>query len=370
MTPEQMQELVKQLGPVVAAQILEQAKSQGREGHLALLGGKNVPAPAKPSAFKSAESLGAFMRGVAAAGARPTHEALVATMKKFAGEDMAKAVQESVYDSAGVLVPVQSSSELIEYLRPVSLMDKLGIRTVPFKSEMQISKQTGTMALQWIGEGDTVSETKPSFGKIALKAHKAMALVNISNDLLRNPSVGDAFVGQDARLAMAHGLDDAMLNGSGVQNQPKGLLLQVNATNDFARAGTTAANYLSDADKAIEFVLKADLPITSPKWLMHPTKEKELKGIRFTGDGGQYVFRDEMKSGKFNGFDYVVSTRVPVTKIIFGCWDQLMYGLDQDVLVSTHADTRAAYDETLLRAILRADFKVRHDKAFAIIKDS
>lgn len=356
MTQEQMQEIAKS----VASEIVE--KSRGERNVVA-----TKSEPSKFSALRDLSTFGALLKAVANAkgGGR---EETVRAAEKFGGAEMAKAIQESVFDSAGVLVPVQNSSEVIEFLRPVSLMDKLGIRTVAFKAQLEIPKQTGTAALTWIGEGDTVSETKPAFGKIVLKAHKAMAILNLSNDLLRNPAVGDAFAGEDARLAMAHGLDDAMLNGSGVSGQPLGLLKQINANNSFARAGVTAANYIADADKAVEKVLSADVAISAPAWIMSPTKEAELLGLR---DSAGYIFRDEMLGAKtFRGFPYVCSTRVATTKIIFGCWDQLIYGVDEAVNVSLHADTRAAYDETVLRAVLRADFKVRYDKAFAEIRNS
>lgn len=356
MTNEQMQEIAKN----VAAEIVE--KSRGERGAVV-----TKSEPVKFSAVKSTANFGSFLKAVANAkgGGR---EETVRAAEKFGGAEMAKAIQESVFDSAGVLVPVQTANEVIEFLRPVSLMDKLGIRTVGFKGQLEIPKQTGTASLTWIGEGDTVAETKPTFGKIILKAHKAMAILNLSNDLLRNPAVGDAFAGEDARLAMAHGLDDAMLNGSGVAGQPLGLLKQINANNSFARAGTSVANYIADADKAVEKVLSADVAISAPAWVMSPVKESELLGLR---DSAGYVFRDEMLGNKtFRGFPYVVSTRVATTKLVFGCWDQLLYGMDEAVNVSLHQDTRAAYDETVLRAVLRADFKVRHDKAFAEIKNS
>lgn len=261
MTNEQMQEIAKN----VAAEIVE--KSRGERGAVV-----TKSETSKFSALKSCENFGAFLKTVANAkgGGR---EEVVKQASRFGGAEMAKAIQESVYDSAGVLVPVQTANEVIEFLRPVSLMDKLGIRTVAFKSQLEIPKQTGTASLAWIGEGDTVAETKPTFGKIILKAHKAMALLNLSNDLLRNPAVGDAFAGEDARLAMAHGLDDAMLNGTGLSGQPTGLIKQINSANSYVRAGTSIANYIGDADKAVEKVLSADVAITAPAWLMSPRRK-------------------------------------------------------------------------------------------------
>lgn len=356
MTNEQMQEVAKH----VAAELAQKS----REERGALVTKAESP---KFSALRDAATFGAFLKAIgnAKGGGR---EETVRAAEKFGGKEMAKAVQESVFDSAGVLVPVQTASEIIEFLRPVSLMDKLGLRTVPFKAQLEIPKQTGTAALTWIGEGDTTAETKPTFGKVILQARKAMMLINLSNDMLRNPAVGDAFAGEDAQKAMAQGLDDAMLNGTGLAGQPMGLVKQINSNNSFARAGTSIANYIADLDKAVQKVLDADVVISAPAWVMSPTKEVELLGLR---DTGGWVFRDEMLgNGTLRGFKYVVSTRVPTSKLIFGCWDQLIYGVDEAVNVSLHTDTRAAYDETVLRAILRADFKVRHDKAFAEIKNS
>lgn len=406
MTPEQLKALAEQSAQIALAKLAEQAKSiadqaaqsaatataekmvakqaadaqkaaddaqlkaiedaKGKRGEFGTMAG-GASAGKKFSAIRDNATFGQFVKSVMRSGLNPTKEAVVANAKHFGGEDMAKAVQEGVYDSAGVLVPVQQSGEMIEYLRPVSIFDKLKVRYVPFKSELQISKQTGTAALTWIGEGDTVSETKPTFGKIVLKAHKGMILVDISNDLLRNPAVGDAFVGEDVRAAMANGLDDAALNGTGQGPIPKGLLKQIHADNSFVRAGTSVANSIDDLDKAIEKVLTADLPMSDDfAWILHPAKEKFFKGLR---DTAGWVFREEMREGRLNGRPYIVSTRVPSTKVIGGLWGQFLYGVDQDVLFSMH-DVRAKNDETTLRAILRADFKIRQDKAFVEIKDS
>jgi len=54
-----------------------------------------------------------------------------------------KTVQLSKFDSAGVLVPIQQSGEVIEFLRPDATLLKLGVRTQPFKGELHM----GTHAL-------------------------------------------------------------------------------------------------------------------------------------------------------------------------------------------------------------------------------
>jgi HK97 family phage major capsid protein len=357
MTPEQMQEIAKN----VADQLVE--KSRGERTALVTKGEE----PGKFSALKNAATFGAFLKAVAnnRAGGR---DELAKHAVRFGGLEMSKAIQESVFDSAGALVPIQYATDVIEFLRPVSLMDKLGVQMVPFKYQLEIPKQLTGASLTWIGEGDTTPETKPTFGKVILRAKKGMALINLSNDLVRNPAVGDAFVGEEARAAMAHGVDSAALNGTGAGNQPTGLLAQVHSDNKFVRSGTDASDYVADIDQAVEMVLAADINIGSPAWLMSPRKASELMGLR---DAGGWLFREEMLGGKtLRGMPFVVSTRVPTEKLVFGDFRHFIYGVDEDVNVSMHTDTRAAYDETVLRAIVRVDFKVRHDKAFSVVSDS
>lgn len=357
MNPEQMQDVAK----MVAAEIVE--KSRGERQALVT----KTEEPAKFSAFKSAATFGAFLKAVGnnRGGGR---DELAKNAARFGGADMAKAVQESVFDSAGALVPIQYASDVIEFLRPVSILDKLGVQMVPFKYQLEIPKQLTGASLTWIGEGDTTAETKPTFGKVILRAKKGMALINLSNDLIRNPAVGDSFIGEEARTAMAHGVDAAAINGTGANNQPTGLLAQVNAANVFVRSGTSVTNYIDDIDQAVELVLASDVSITNPAWLMSPDKASKLMGLR---DAAGWVFRDEMLGAKtLRGMPFVVSTRIPTTKLVFGDFRHFLYGVDEDVNVSLHPDARAAYDETVIRAIVRVDFKLRHDKAFSVISDS
>ncbi|MCP3060968.1 phage major capsid protein [Myxococcus sp. K38C18041901] len=362
MTPEQMQEMAKSLGPLVAAQMMEQAKGQ-RDGLAGLLGAKAKPEDNQvPGILKSLNDFGAYLKAVVNAGRNPTREAVLEQAKRFGGADVQKAVQESVFSSAGVLVPVQEAGEMIEFLRPDSVVLALGARPVPFKGELHFGKKTGSVTFKWIGEGEKVEKSQPSHGKVVLKAHKAMILADISNDLLRNPAVGDTGVAEDFREAAADGMDEAALNGDGQGPNPKGVLAQMDSAHSKARSGTSADHYLADVDGMVEDVLKANIKLRRPGFLLHPTRETALLGLK---DGGTWIFRDEMLNrGTLRGFPYKASTRIAPSRILFGTWDQLLYGVDTELVLSEH-DVRAEYDETTLRGICRGDFKLRHDKAFS-----
>ncbi|NVJ08385.1 phage major capsid protein [Myxococcus sp. AM001] len=359
MTREQIAQMVKALGPEVARELMD-AAARGAPGRA-----EPGNAPRGTGVYASAENFGGFAKSVIAAGRRTGAAELVDAAKRFGNADVQKAVQLSKFDSAGVLVPIQQSGEVIEFLRPDAAMLKLGVRTQTFKGELHMGKQTGTSVFKWVGEGETVPKSAPKYGKIVLKAHKGMVLTDISNDLLRTPGVGDAGVGEDIRATVADGLDEAGFNGDGTGAAPKGLFAQLDAAHTFASTGTTPAAYLADIDKAVELPLTAHVRMGNAAWVLHPTRATALLQLQ---NSGVWVFRQEMLDrGTIRGFPFVMTTRVPVSRITFSAdWRQFIYGIDEDLILSEH-DVRAEYDETTVRAIVKGDFKVRQPKAFSSI---
>lgn len=100
-------------------------------------------------------------------------------------------------------------------------------------------------------------------------------------------------------------------------------------------------------------------------WVIHPTRATALMQVQ---ESGLFLFRGEMlDKGTIRGFPFVMTTRVPVSRITFSCdWRQFLYGIDEDLLLSEH-DTRAEHDETTIRAIVKGDFRLRQPKAFSSI---
>jgi HK97 family phage major capsid protein len=359
MTREQVAEMVKALGPEVARELVDAAyrSAPGRMGA--------DRATREGSVYASAANFGAFTKSVIAVSRHTGASELLNAAKRFGNADVQKAVQLSKFDSAGVLVPVQQSGEVIEFLRPAAALLKLGVRTQPFKGELHMGRQTGTSLFQWVGEGETVPRSAPKYSKLVLKAHKGMVLTDISNDLLRTPGVGDAGVGEDLRATVADGLDDAGFNGDGTGAAPKGLFVQLDPANVFTSTGTSAAAYLADIDKAVELPLTANVRPGTPGLVLHPTRATALMQLR---DTGIFTFRNEMlDKGTIRGSPFVMTTRVPVTRVTFSAdWCQFIYGLDENLSLSEH-DIRAEHDETTIRAVVKGDFKLRQPKAFSSI---
>ncbi len=182
----------------------------------------------------------------------------------------------------------------------------------------------------------------------------------VSNDMLRGPA-GDAGLAEDFRQVAATGCDIAALYGQGTEHQPLGVVPSLHADNDNSDTGETEAGYVADLEDAATAVKAANIAMINPGWILHPTRASKLRKLRASG---LWVFRDEMKDGTLNGFPYRETTSCTETDIIFGSWGHFIWGQDTAFTLSEHPDTRAEYDETLVRGVLRLDFQRRHQKAF------
>ena len=115
----------------------------------------------------------------------------------------------------GFLVPEEYSTELIEYLRPLSVIRSMNPVIVPMPvGSISIPAMTGGATAEYIGEGSNIAVSQPAFGQIKLTWKKLATLVPISNDLIRFSSPqADAIVRDDLVAAMAQ-REDAALFGT------------------------------------------------------------------------------------------------------------------------------------------------------------
>jgi len=360
MTPKQMRDLVKQLGPVVAAQVIEKAKAG------------QVPAPKQARERAKGQAFGQFaLAFLAAGGAKgmPERSIFADRLKSFGSEDMSRGLQESVFTAGGSTVPVEYASDFIELLYPTLVLQDLGATYRPFKSEVVIGRQDSGTTGEWVGEGKAPAKSTPTTGQIKLKARKYAALSDVSNDIIRNPAVGfdDVKLTNDMVTAARDAFEAAGINGAGTEYVPTGLLKLMDTSQLVNKSGTDIAHYIADVDKLVKIVDDTDRVRQKRGFLMSTTVEVKLLGLR---DAAGYVFRDEMLArGTLRGFPYRTSAKVDPKYLLFGEWSDLVWGVDTDVELTSSNAPRFGEDETTFRLIMRGDFQVYRRKSFAGIKD-
>ena len=92
--------------------------------------------------------------------------------------------------NGGNLIVETYAEEFLDLLWNNTILDKVGVRFMPTSTgNLTIPKILSGVAAGYVGEGGTIDTSTMTFGKIRLSVKKLMALVPISNDLLRYTSV-------------------------------------------------------------------------------------------------------------------------------------------------------------------------------------
>ena len=294
--------------------------------------------------------------------------------------------------AGGFLVPEDVSSEVIELLRPASVVMAMGPQVVDMPSANLTMNRLATGAnASYIGEQSDAPATGVQFGQVKLSAKKLAALIPISNDLLRaSGTSADRIVRDDLVTSLAQRGDLAFLRGSGTQFSPLGLRNQHIGTPFAAShvltmtATPTVATARTDLGRLETALMNADVPMLRPGWLLAPRVSQWLRNLTLAGV--ETLAFPEMSQGVLRGFPYRVTTQIPInlgggtneSEIFFADWAQVVVGehMGIEVALSTEAAYRdvnnnlqAAFsrDETVMRAIAQHDIGLRHLPAVAIL---
>ena len=351
------------------------------------------PAPSVPAAAVSPEDRGLrFARALRVLAAAQGNVYVAQQIAEAQGESGLFLANQntSTLAAGGALVPEDVSGEVIELLRPASVVMSLSPMTVPMPNgNLTMNRLNTGSAASYIGEQDNAPATALGFSQVKLSAKKLAALIPISNDLLRTASTAvDRIVRDDLVAALAQRMDLAFIRGAGTEHSPKGLRFQntagaFEATHILAANGTVnLANVTNDLERLRLALRGADIPMLRCGWIMSPRTEAYLRTVR---DGnGNYAFRDEMAAGRLSGFPYRVTTQIPEnlstnqSELYLADFAQVVVGehMGIEVAMSTEAayvdsgsTMRAAFsrDETVMRAIAQHDIGVRHLRAVAVL---
>lgn len=298
-----------------------------------------------------------------------------------------KALSASDFTAGGALLQTEFAREIIEFLRPMSVIMAAMPRIMEMsQGALEVPKVNVGAVASYVGENQVGGITEEEFGSLVLVRKKLKAEIPMSNDVLRFAILNaDQIVRDDAVAAMSQRQDAAFIRDDGTLFTPKGLRFQVPSVNVVASAGT---NLLVDIESELgeaELALRdKDIKLIRPCWLMSPRTERRLKTIR-TGVNENYAFRDEMNSGMLNGHPYKVTTQIPEdlgvggdeSEVYFCDFSEVVVGEAQDLIVE--ASSTAAYndgtalrsafsrDQTVIKTMMQHDIGMRHDYGVSVI---
>lgn len=329
-----------------------------------------------------------MVRLLAAAGGNQQQAAQMAEQGGFS-TDVSMALSTVTAGAGGVLVPQNFAIEIIEALRPMSVVRKMGARSLPLNNgNLTQPRITGNTIVTYIGTETDIPLTGMTFADTKLSAKKAAAIVPISNDLIANaginPRIDDIVV---ADLAVSMGLSEDLhfIRADGSGTLPKGMRYWAQAFNVLP-APDTAGITLEKIDLFCGGMMlrieTANVMMKDCGWLMHPRVFRWLQSLR---DGNGNKAYPEIEQGLFKGYPVGLSNQIPVnlgaggneTEFYFVNFADMMIGEDMDLTISFSSE--AAYkdsegnmvsafqrDQTLVKVIAKHDFGPRHVECIVV----
>lgn len=307
------------------------------------------------------------------------------------GEHIAASLNTLTSGAGGVLVPTNLSREVIELLRPKSVVRRLGARGLPLNNgNLTIPRLKGGAVVGYIGGDSDIPTTEQEFDDLKLSSKKLAALVPISNDLLANSSASpnvDAIVVGDLTSALATREDKAFIRDDGASNNPKGLRYWAPVANvfDAAQAAPTIPQVSAELNKMVLKLEAANANMTSVGWVMAPRTMRYLASLR---DGNGNKAYPELDSGTLMGYPVGTTTQIP-TNLVVGAdsngseiyladFGDCFIGEDESLTIdyskeATYKDgggnviSSFQRDQTLIRVIAKHDFGPRHIESIVVM---
>ncbi len=327
-----------------------------------------------------------MVRLICAAGGNQTQAAQMAKDGGF-DNDVVMALSTVTPGAGGVLVPSNMASSVIEALRPLTVVRRMGAVSLPLlNGNMTLPRIKDSTTISYVGAETDIPVTDMTFADMKLQAKKLAAMVPIANDLLAfagvNPRV-DALVANDLLTSKSLFEDITFIRSAGSVLTPKGLRYQALPANVVT---APVAPNLAAIDLFLGGLMLrlegANASMSNCGWLMHPRTIRWLQSLR---DGNGNKAYPEIDSGQLKGYPFGLTTQIPTnlgvdtdeSEIYFvdfsdcyiGETGQLSLAYSNEASYkNTAGETVSAFqrDQTLIRLIDHHDFGVRHAESVAV----
>ncbi|MBB3142820.1 phage major capsid protein [Halomonas organivorans] len=389
----QFEELTTKLERAERTERMNATASQPVEtyaGSQAGQGGNGAPAVhVKPELKQYTGATAARMAMAVAAGRGDMQIAAQFARNEIGDNDVAMAVETSA-GSGGSLVPQNMHDEIIELLRPKTIVRSLGAQTMPLPNgNLSLPRMASGATSSYVGEGSDVLASEGSTDDVALNAKTMITLVPFSNQLIGRAgfNVEQLFL-NDMLASMAVREDKAFLRDDGSSDTPTGFgPICVAEGRVVPWSGTVDLDGI-DAylDSLILTLMESDSLLITPGWGLSPRTYMKLFGLR---DGNGNKVYPEMAQGELKGWPIKHTTTIPnnldtsgsgnsnESEIYFADWNDVVIGESDTMTIdfSREATYKDAADnlvsafsrnQSLLRVVKEHDIAFRHPEGLVL----
>lgn len=367
---------------------LEKAEKMAAESSKPIKASTNGKVHATPKApdVKGAQ-VARMVMAIGATGGNDPRRAAEYAEQTFGDKDVAMALNTTQSASGGTLVPQAFMPEMIELLRPFSIMRGLVSRVIPLPNgNLSIPKLTGGATSHYVEENADGVVSEQTTGDVQLSAKKLMTIVPVSNELIAYSGINggiESMIVDDMSRAQGTRQDVAYIRGDGASNTPKGLRNLASVANVIAAVDSvspTPAQVASDLAKLLLALLNANVSMIQPGYLMSPTTFVYLSNLL---DGNGNKVYPEMANGMLGIYPCKWTNNIPAnlgagtneSEIGLTDFADCVIGdsLDLSIDVSKEASYKdpttgemfSAFskDQTVIKLVSANDFGLRHDES-------
>ena len=305
--------------------------------------------------------------------------------KEIGDAEVAMAISTSA-GSGGALVPQVYHSEVIELLRPRTVIRRLGARSVPLPNgNLTMPRMSGGATASYVGEGVDAKSNDMSFDDVKLSAKTMITIVPMSNQLIGNAGYNvEQLVLGDMLAAMAVREDKAFLRDDGTSNTPTGFKsVATTASRTKGWTGTATLDAI-DAflDGLILMLMSSNSMMINPGWALSPRSYMKLFGLR---DGNGNKVYPELSQGLLKGYPIAHTNTIPVnlgagtneSEIYFADFNDVVIGEQDNMTMdfsreAAYVDTSGniittfARNQSVLRLVANHDIGFRHPEGLAL----
>jgi HK97 family phage major capsid protein len=293
-----------------------------------------------------------------------------------------KAMSVSTPSAGGFLVQEGYADDFIPLLTSKTAIMELGARKVPMPNgNINLPRVTGGSTAYYQGENANATASQETLGNVHLSSKKLTILVPISNDLIKNASyAADVLVRDDMMNQAKLKIDYTGMFGDGTVFTPMGIKKAIVTANHTTATGVTTL----DADvpgAMVARLMELNIPMTSPGWIFNSQIWKVCYNMKTTTN--QYIYRDEMKTGRLEGIPFRVSNQITTANstagatyfdIFLGDFSEFIFG--EEMSFEIKASDEASYydgsntvssfslDQTVLKITSKHDMALRHAESF------
>jgi len=282
--------------------------------------------------------------------------------------------------TGGALIPETMASDVIELLRPKTIVRALGAQVVPLvNGNLTMPRLTGGATSAYKDETQAQNAEGGTTDDVKLSAKTQLTIVPISNELIGYTGYNtEQIFLNDMIMAIANRQDKAFLRDDGTNSTPIGFRVTASANGrSVAWAGTVdLATIDAYLDTLILGLMNSDSNMIACGWGMSPRSYMKLQGLR---DGNGNKVYPEMAQGLLKGYQVRHTTNIPVnlgvgtneTEIYFADFNDVVIGETGEMSIdfsreATYNDSTgtlvSAYskNQSVLRVVTGNDIGFRH----------